>query len=262
MARLAQKVAIVTGAGSGIARVATDLFAREGARVVAAELNPELGEASANAARERGGDATFVRTDVTDEASVQDMVAQTRALYGRVDVLFNCAGGSLVEDKQAAEVDMSIWERTIGLDLKGPFLCARHVIPEMRKAGGGSIVNVSSIVALRGSFEAHIYTSAKGGVISFTRALAGAYARDRIRANVICPGVIMTERVKRRFASGGERDPAALARNSGVESLEQRYPFGIGEPADIARVALFLASDESRMVNGAVIPADGGMSAY
>jgi len=262
MGRLHGKVAIITGSGSGIARAATRMFALEGAKVIGAELDPRLGEASAQAAREAGGEATFIRTDVTDEASVKATVDATMAKYGRIDVLFNCAGGSLVEDEWTADVDMGLWDKTMALDLKGPFLCARHVVPHMIQGGGGSIVNVSSIVALRGSFVAHIYTAAKGGIMSFTRALAGAYSRNGIRANAICPGIIMTDRVKGRFtASKPGQNSTEAQRTTGISSMD-RYPFGTGQAEDIAYVALFLASDESRMVNGAMIPAEGGMSAY
>ena len=263
MGRLEGKVAVITGAGAGIARAATAIFTREGARVVAAEIDAERGEASAAAARAAGGDATFVHCDVTDEESVAALMKRTVELYGKLDVLFSCAGGSVVQDKQLLDVDMGIWDSTLNLDLKGPFLGARHAIPLMRDAGGGPIVNVSSIVALRGSFSPHIYTTAKGGVIALTRSIAGAYAKDRIRCNAICPGITLTERVKSRVtAPSGGRNESATAAMSGIESMDTRYPFGTGQPEDIANVALFLASDESRMVNGAIIPAEGGMSAY
>lgn len=156
---------------------------------------------------------------------------------------------------------MSVWQHTQALDLLGPFLCCRHGIPELIKAGGGVIVNMSSVVALRGSFPIHVYTAAKGGVISFTQVLAGTYAKDKIRANVICPGVIMTDRVRQRL---GVDTPQSEGKSSVVnlESQLKKYPFSVGEPEDIARVALFLASDEARMMTGAVVPVDGGLSAY
>jgi NAD(P)-dependent dehydrogenase (short-subunit alcohol dehydrogenase family) len=251
MNRLANKVAVITGAGSGIGRASAKLFAAEGAKVVVAEIDEALGAASA---RQIG--ARFVRTDVTNEESVKRMVLQAREAFGRIDVLLNCAGGSLREDKPVTEVDPSVWDHTINLDLKGPFLCCRHVIPVMVEQGNGSVVNFSSVVALRGNHIAHVYIMAKGGLISFTRALAGAYSPKGIRANAICPGVVLTERVKSRFTDGNQ------IRFGGIDHLAERYPFGVGQPEDIAHVALFLASDESRMVNGAVIPADGGLSAY
>jgi NAD(P)-dependent dehydrogenase (short-subunit alcohol dehydrogenase family) len=249
--RLAGKVAVITGAGSGIGRASARLFVAEGAKVVVADIDEALGEASASEAGAR-----FVRTDVTDNASVERMVQQAKDAFGHIDVLLNCAGGSLREDKPVTEVDLRVWDHTIGLDLKGPFLCCRHVIPVMVEQGKGSVVNFSSVVALRGNHIAHVYIMAKGGLIAFTRALAGAYSPKGVRVNAVCPGVVLTERVKSRFTDGNQ------IRFGGIDNLAERYPFGVGEPQDIAHVALFLASDESRMVNGAAIPAEGGISAY
>ncbi len=222
MNRLAGKVAVITGAGSGIGRASARLFVAEGAKVVVAEIDAALGEATA---REAGAGARFVHTDVT-------------------------------EDKPVTEVDSSVWDHTINLDLKGPFLCCRHVIPVMLEQGKGSVVNFSSVVALRGNHIAHVYVMAKGGLISFTRALAGAYSPKGIRVNAICPGIVLTERVRSRFAGGNQ------IRFGGIDDIAGQYPFAVGQPEDIANVALFLASDESRMVNGAAIPAEGGFSAY
>ena len=251
MNRLAGKVAVITGAGSGIGRASARLFVAEGAKVVVADIDEALGEASAGEAGAR-----FVRTDVTDDASVERMVQQAKDAFGRIDVLLNCAGGSLREDKPVTEVDLRVWDHTIGLDLKGPFLCCRHVIPVMVEQGKGSVVNFSSVVALRGNHIAHVYIMAKGGLIAFTRALAGAYSPKGVRVNAVCPGVVLTDRVKSRFTDGNQ------IRFGGIDNLAERYPFGVGQPEDIAHVALFLASDESRMVNGAAIPAEGGISAY
>jgi len=253
MNRLAGKVAVITGAGSGIGRASARLFVAEGAKVVVAELDAALGEASA---REAGAGARFVRTDVTDEESVKRMVQEAKTAFGRVDVLLNCAGGSVREDRPVAEVDLSVWDHTINLDMKGPFLCCRHVIPVMVEQGNGSVVNFSSVVALRGNHIAHVYVMAKGGLISFTRALAGAYSPKGIRVNAICPGIVLTERVRSRFTGNNQ------IRFGGIDNIAGQYPFAVGQPEDIANVALFLASDESRMVNGAAIPAEGGFSAY
>ena len=218
-----------------------------------AEIDAALGEATA---REAGVGARFVHTDVTDEESVKQMVQQAREAFGPVDILLNCAGGSLREDGPVTEVDPSVWDRTMNLDLKGPFLCCRHVIPVMVEQGKGSVVNFSSVVALRGNHIAHVYVMAKGGLISFTKALAGAYSPKGIRVNAICPGVVLTERVRSRFTGGNQ------IRFGGIDNIAGQYPFAVGQPEDIANVALFLASDESRMVNGAAIPAEGGFSAY
>jgi NAD(P)-dependent dehydrogenase (short-subunit alcohol dehydrogenase family) len=184
------------------------------------------------------------------------MVRQAKDKFGRIDVLLNCAGGSLPDDKPVTAVDLSVWDHTISLDLKGPFLCCRHVIPEMVAQGSGSVVNFSSVVALRGNHIAHVYIMAKGGLLALTKALAGAYSPKGVRVNAICPGVVLTERVKSRFVDGNQ------IRFGGIDNMASRYPFGVGEADDIANVALFLASDESRMVNGAAIAADGGISAY
>ncbi len=254
MGRLDGKVAVISGAGSGIARAAARIFTREGARVVVAEIDPELGAA---AAREAGMSALFVPTDVTDEASVEATMAQAVEHFGDLHILFNCAGGSVLDDNRVTDVDMAVWEQTIPLDLKGPFLCSRYGIPRIIESGGGAVINVSSVVALRGNHPAHVYSAAKGGLISLTRSLAGSYAMDGVRANVICPGLVKTDRIKARYV---EKKPSE--EREGPVLTFKSYPFGVGEPEDIANIALFLASDESRMINGAVIPAEGGISAY
>jgi NAD(P)-dependent dehydrogenase (short-subunit alcohol dehydrogenase family) len=254
MGRLDGKVAVITGAGAGIARAAAAIFAREGACVVVAERNEASGAATAEAIGDR---ALFVHTDVTEAASVEAVMARAVAHFGGLHILFNCAGGSVPEDTVVTEVDLDVWDRTIPLDLKGPFLCSRFGIPKIIACGGGSVVNVSSAVALRGNHPAHVYSAAKGGLISFTQSLAGAYSGDGVRANVICPGMIATDRIKNRGAHH-----VSSKRRAALVASWRAYPFGSGEPEDIANIALFLASDESRMVNGAVIPADGGISAY
>lgn len=261
MGQLDGKVAFITGAGSGIGRSAAHLFTAEGGSVVIAELSAELGQAAEASVREAGGEATFIETNVTQEDSVTRAVQSTVERYGKLDILYNCAGGSVVEDSPVTDVDMWVWNHTQSLDMLGTFLCCRHGIPELIKAGGGVIVNMSSVVALRGSFSAHVYVAAKGGIISFTKALAGEYAKHGIRANAICPGAIMTDRVRQRFGDDPDT-PAATPRTQFIKSQQAKYPFSVGEPEDIASVALFLASDASRMITGAIIPADGGLSSY
>ena len=254
MGRLEGKVAVLTGAGSGIARAAAMMFTNEGAKVVIAEINEALGKDAADRA---GPNAMFVHTDVTDEDSVKNTMAIVADAYGHINILHNCAGGSVIEDKHITDVDMEVWDRTIPLDLKGPMLCCRYGIPHLQAAGGGSIINMSSVVALRGNHPAHIYAAAKGGIIAFTQSLAGAYSKDGIRANAVCPGLVLTDRVRSR-AEGSNNSRS----DSDAYSTFKSYPFGMGQPEDIANIVLFLASDESRMVNGAIIPAEGGISAY
>jgi NAD(P)-dependent dehydrogenase (short-subunit alcohol dehydrogenase family) len=261
MGRLQDKVAFITGAGSGIARAAALLFAHEGAKVVIAELKAELGRASEQAVRATGGNAIFIETDVTKEDSVKSAIQQAVTHYGKLDVLYNCAGGSVPQDRKVTDVDMWVWQHTQSLDLLGTFLCCRHGIPELIKAGGGVIVNMTSVAALRGSFPAHVYVAAKGGIISLTKSLAGEYAKDHIRVNAIGPGLVMTDRVKERFGESLEA-PAPTPQAQTIKAQIQRYPFSVGEPEDIARVALFLASDDARMITGVILPADGGLSAY
>jgi NAD(P)-dependent dehydrogenase (short-subunit alcohol dehydrogenase family) len=261
MGRLQDKVAFITGAGAGIGRAAALLFAREGAKVALAEIDEARGRETERLVAAEGGEALLVPTDVTDEAAVRASVAAAVARFGRLDILYNCAGGSLPEDSWLVDVDLAkVWGRTIPLDLLGTIHCCRHAIPEIVKAGGGAVVNMSSGAALRGASPAHVYTAAKGAILSLTRALAGAHARDGVRVNAICAGRILTERIVSTYGRPGESGPVADRQESGKRGEE--YPFWIGEPADIATIALFLASAESRMITGASIPADGGRSAY
>ncbi|MFN9121140.1 MAG: SDR family NAD(P)-dependent oxidoreductase, partial [bacterium] len=204
--------------------------------------------------------AMAVRTDVTDEASVRAAVDVVVARHGRLDILFNCAGGSLNADSLVTDVDLDVWDRTMGLDVRGAMLVCRHGIPELVKAGGGSVVNMSSGAALRGSSPKHVYTAAKGAILSFTRALAGTYAKDNIRANAICAGRILTDRILNNYGTADA--PGPVADRQDAAGRVRDYPFWVGRPEDIANIALFLASDESRMITGATIPADGGRSAY
>lgn len=262
MARLEGRVAFITGAGAGIARAAAELFAREGAAVALAEIDPKTGEAAARAVRAAGARAIFVATDVTQESSVAQAVAATISEFGKVDVLFNCAGGSLVEDSLVTDVDLDhVWDRTMGTNLRGTVLCCRHVIPKIIEAGGGSVVNMSSGAALRGASPLHIYTAAKGAIVSLTRAMAGAYVKQNVRVNAICAGRIQTERNVRKYGVDGMGGGSTPDRQSAAERLKD-YPLWVGQPVDIANIALFLACEESRMITGAAIAADGGRSAY
>ena len=262
MGRLDGKVAVLTGAGSGIAKATALAFAREGARVAIVEINGELGRAAEQQVRAAGGDALFVETDVTQDESVKRAIDATVAKYGRLDVLFNCAGGSLQEDVPVHEMDLDVWHRTIALNLLHPFLTCRHGIPHMIKAGGGAIINVTSHVGLMGSFKL-AYAATKGGIVSFTKTLAAQYVQHGIRANAIAPGSIRTERQIKRWENKDwmlAEKPSAAARER--IATQKLYPYSVGEPSDIAAIAVFLASDESRMLTGTTIAADGGRSSY
>jgi NAD(P)-dependent dehydrogenase (short-subunit alcohol dehydrogenase family) len=260
MNRLEARVAFITGGGAGIGTASAVAFAREGASVIIADIDERAGEAAAAAVKVAGGAALYVRTDVTDEASICAAVEAGAKRFGKIDVLLNSAGGSLPEDSPITEVDMAVWDRTMVLDLKGTMLVCRHVIPRIIAAGGGSVVNMSSGAGLRGSNPAHIYTAAKGAIISLTRTLAGTYANNNVRVNCICAGRINTERVRRTYGMPGK--PGSAPDRQNVTEQIKTYPFWVGEPEDIAAITLFLASNESRMITGAAIAADGGRSAY
>ena len=223
------------------------LQAGRGAKVALVEIHPDSGSAAEREIRESGGEAIFVQADVTQDEDIKLAVAQTIARFGRLDVLLNCAGGSIPQDVRVHEMDLAVWHRTIALNLLHPFLTCRHGIPHMISGGGGSIINISSHVGLMGSIRP-AYAAAKGGLGSFTKTLAAQYAEYGIRANALAPGSVLTPRTSAHF------------RNK--EWQKKLYPFSFGEPADIASIAVFLASDESRMITGTTIAADGGRSSY
>lgn len=260
MGRLQGKVAFLTGAGAGIARATALAFAREGARVAIIELDQASGQDAEREVRAAGGDALFIHADVTQDESVRDAVTKAAEHFGKLDVLFNCAGGSVWADVEVHNMDLAVWHQTIALNLLHPFLVCRHAIPHLMKAGGGSIINVGSHLGLMGSIRP-AYAAAKGGLMTFTQTLAAQYAEHGIRANVLAPGSVRSERNIRRY-----EDPQWLATNkagaAAREASRKLYPFAFGEPSDVAEIALFLASDESRMITGTTLAADGGRSAY
>ncbi len=258
--RLEGKVALITGAGGGIGAAAARMFAREGAAVALADLHLPQTKNVADEIIATGGVARAFETDLTSEEHVTRTANDVAGHFGAIHILFNCAGGSLPADAPVTEVDLAVWEKTMTLDVRGTVLACRHAIPRIVEAGGGSVVNMSSGAALRGSGKAHIYAAAKGAIISLTRALAGTYARHNVRANAICAGRINTERIRQTYGIPGK--PGSSHDAMQVDEVIKTYPFWFGEPDDIAHIALFLASDESRMITGAAIPADGGRSAY
>jgi NAD(P)-dependent dehydrogenase (short-subunit alcohol dehydrogenase family) len=250
MGRLDGKVVFISGSGSGIGRAGAFLFAREGAQVAVADISQEGGERTVAMARDLGGDAIFVHTDVTEPESVQQAIAKTVAAYGRLNVLYNDAGGSTMQDGPVTKVPLEEFWRTIKVDLYGTFLCCRYGIPELIKAGGGAVINTTSVVALAAVPGRDAYTAAKGGVLALTRSLAATYAKDKIRVNAIAPGAILTDRVRKMIGD-----------DTRVAGMMDRHLLGMGEPNDIAQLALFLASDEARIVTGAIYPVDSGWSA-
>jgi NAD(P)-dependent dehydrogenase (short-subunit alcohol dehydrogenase family) len=260
--RLDGKVVFLTGAGAGIAKATAKACVREGAKVALIEIKREAGERAQREIAEAGFDALFVETDVTSDESVKRAVDATVGRFGRLDVIFNCAGGSLQEDVPVHEMDLDVWNRTIALNLLHPFLTCRHGIPHIMKAGGGSIVNVTSHLGLMGSMKP-AYAATKGGIVSFTKTLAAQYAQHNIRANAIAPGSIRTERQIARYENKDfmlAEKPSFAARERAA--FQKLYPFSKGDPEDIASIAVFLASDESRMLTGTTIAADGGRSSY
>lgn len=262
MARLDGKVAFLTGAGAGIAKATAQLFVKEGARVALIEMNREAGERAEREIKEAGGEALFIETDVTQAQSMERAVEATVARFGSLDILFNCAGGSLQEDVPVHEMDLKVWHHTIALNLLHPFLSCRYGIPHMMKAGGGVIINVTSHLGLMGSMKP-AYAATKGGIISFTKTLAAQYADYGIRANAIAPGSVRTERQIKRYENkdfmlAEKPGPAARTRSA----FQKLYPFSKGDPEHIASIALFLASEDSRMLTGTTLAADGGRSSY
>jgi NAD(P)-dependent dehydrogenase (short-subunit alcohol dehydrogenase family) len=250
MGKLDGKVAVVTGAASGIGRATALLFAAEGAKVVVADWQ-EAGEEAATEARSNGGEATFLKVDVSKAEDVERMVAAAVDRYGRLDVLFNNAG---VEGEQAPTAACSLenFDRVIAINLRGVFLGMKYGIPAMLVNGGGSIINNASVAGLVGFANVPAYCASKGGVVQITKAAALEYARQGIRVNVICPGVILTPMVE-RFTSLAEEARAAL------ESIEPVGRFGTAE--EVAKLVLFLASDDSAFCTGAPFLVDGGMVA-
>lgn len=246
MPRLAGKTALITGAGTGIGRATAILFAREGARVAVADIDGPGGEETAHLA---GNGAIALRTDVTDPESLERAVRDTAAAFGALHILHNNAGGSTAADNTAIEAPLDEFWRAIKLDLYGTFLGCRFGIPAIARAGGGSVINMSSNVALMGVPGRDCYTAAKGGIAAITRSLAVAYAPQKVRVNAIAPSATMTERVRRLVAG-----------NTALQQLADSHLLGLIEPEDIAGCALYLASDDSRMVTGQVLPVDSGVT--
>jgi NAD(P)-dependent dehydrogenase (short-subunit alcohol dehydrogenase family) len=228
-------------------------FAREGANVVVAEINPTNGEKIAEAIRQTGGEASFVRVDVSKAAEVEGMAAAALQQYGRIDILYSNAAVQLHrKDARAHEVSEEIWDRTYAINIRGVWLCAKYVIPAMLKQGGGSIINVASPTGLYGCAPGYAaYSSSKGAVFALTRVMAVDYARDGIRVNAVVPGATETPLIQELLADAKTR-----------QELSALSPIGrLGRPEDVVGLAIFLASDEAAFCTGGIYMADGGLTA-
>ena len=250
MNRLNGKVALITGASSGLGRVAAELFASEGARVVIADIVD--GAEAVDAISAAGGVASFVRTDVTDEAIVVAAVRRSVDIRGGLDVMYNNAGVMISDDDDPVSTPLATYERTMDINVKGVLLGCRAAIPVMLERGGGSIVNVASFVAHMGAATPQIaYTASKGAVLAMTRETAVIYARRGIRANALCPGPVMTPLLEKFLSDDAKRQRRLV-----------HIPMGrFGSAREIAQGALFLASDESSWMTGQSLIIDGGITA-
>ena len=250
--RLKDKVALITGAGGGIGRESALLFAREGASVVVVDVNDEAGNETVELVRSQEGRAVYVHADVSKAADCEMMVAVAEKEFGKLNALFNNAGIMHHSDDNAVTTEESVWDLTMNVNAKGVFLGCKYGVPALRRAGGGSIINTASFVALMGAATPQIaYTASKGAVLALTRELAVIHARENIRVNALCPGPLRTE---------------LLMSYLNTEEKKQRrlvhIPMGrFGEAKEIAQAALFLASDESSYITGTDFLVDGGITA-
>lgn len=249
--RLEDKVALITGAGSGIGRAASRRFAAEGASVVAVDLDAASAAETAELVNANGGRALAVTADVARSDDSAAMVAAAEEAFGRLDVLFNNAGVMVPGDDDAVTTEETVWDLTMAVNAKGVFLGCKHGIPALRRAGGGSIINTASFVAIVGAATPQLaYTASKGAVLALTRELAVIHAREGIRVNALCPGPLHTEMLM-RFLDTEEKRQRRLV----------HIPMGrFGEATEIAEAALFLASDESSFVTGTDFVVDGGIT--
>jgi NAD(P)-dependent dehydrogenase (short-subunit alcohol dehydrogenase family) len=260
--KLSDRVAVVTGAGQGIGEATAKLMATEGAKVVVSDINEESGQAVVKAIIDDGGDATFVRADVSDRDDVKALMAAAKETYGRLDVLHNNAGvhetNFTTENAQSFELDEEIWDRVIAINLKGTWMCSKYASPLMAENGGGSIVNASSIGGLIGYPMGGAYGPSKAGVVQLTRVMALELAPQGTRVNCYAPGNTDTPMVSKYYdtAPPGEQEMIK-------QQLLGTHMFGrLGEPIEVARLVVFLASDESSMMTGSCVTIDLGTLAW
>jgi NAD(P)-dependent dehydrogenase (short-subunit alcohol dehydrogenase family) len=251
--KLQGKVAIVTGAGSGIGRASAITFAREGAAVVVADRNESASEEIATFIRAEGLSAVSIFVDVASEASVEALIAATIMHYGRIDILFNNAGVVMVKPLELMTEDE--WDRVMAVNLKGAFFAIKHAVSHIRKAGGGAILNTGSIASFTGQLSTPVYSASKGAIALLTKSLALDYGRDHIRVNCICPGITDTPMLREHMGYGETGEAAIRARLARVPTGE------ILTPEDVARAALYLVSDDSCGITGILHVVDGGLIA-
>lgn len=250
--RLAGKIALITGSGSGIGKAAALLFAQEGATVIVNDLDAKKGEETVQEIVEMGSKGIFIQADVTDPASVHAMVEQTIAAFGHIDVLFNNAGISGVGALH--EVEPDVWDRVMSVNIRGVYLPSKYALPHMMQRKSGSIINMSSCIAEIGLAKRASYSATKGAVLALTKSMQVDYAPYGIRVNALLPGTILTPFVENYLNNSYENPEAA------IESLKKRQLSGeLGRPEDVAKAALFLASDESKFMMGSPLYIDGGV---
>ena len=254
MRRLENKIALITGAGSGIGKESATLFAAEGAKVVVVDLNEDAGNAVVSSINASGGEAVFQKADVSKSDDARAMVQAAEDNFGALHVMFNNAGISHVKDDDAVTTEEDVWDLTFAINVKGVFFGCKYAIPAILRSGGGSIINTASFVALLGAATPQLaYTSSKGAVLSMTRELAAIHARQGIRVNALCPGPLRTELLMKYLDTEEKRQRRLV-----------HVPMGrFGEALEIAKAALWLASDDSSFTTGATFLVDGGItSAY